>query len=159
MILNCEYCNKTFNKKQADIKRSLKHYCSRSCANKGSPKRKKTKKCKICKALIFSDKKRCPECIKNYIPKFSDSYKISEVIYTNHHKSSTFALIRTRARAIAKKLGWKSCKHCGYDKHIEICHIKPIKDFSEDSLISEVNHIDNLLPLCPNCHWEFDHKN
>ena len=31
-----------------------------------------------------------------------------------------------------------------------------IHSFNENSLVSEVNDISNLIPLCPNCHWEFD---
>ena len=27
-----------------------------------------------------------------------------------------------------------------------------------DQLISEINNIDNLIALCPNHHWEFDHS-
>ena len=52
--------------------------------------------------------------------------------------------------------GPDECAECGYDKHYEICHILPINSFTEDSNISEVNDFDNLVALCPNCHWEFD---
>ena len=44
----------------------------------------------------------------------------------------------------------------GYDKHYEVCHIKAVSDFSEDTPITVINHIDNLVALCPNHHWEFD---
>lgn len=30
--------------------------------------------------------------------------------------------------------------------------------FSMDSLISEINSLENLIYLCPNCHWEFDNE-
>ena len=52
----------------------------------------------------------------------------------------------------------KYCKNCGYDKHVEVCHIKSISEFDKTSLISEINSLDNLIYLCPNCHWEYDHK-
>jgi hypothetical protein len=29
--------------------------------------------------------------------------------------------------------------------------------FPLDTPISVVNSLDNLVGLCPNCHWEFDH--
>lgn len=48
------------------------------------------------------------------------------------------------------------CCVCGYDKHIEIAHIKAVCDFSNESLVSEINDIKNIIPLCPNHHWEFD---
>ena len=45
---------------------------------------------------------------------------------------------------------------CGYEKHVEACHIKPVKEFGMDALLSEVNSAENIAPLCPNCHWELD---
>ncbi|NDG25698.1 MAG: HNH endonuclease [Proteobacteria bacterium] len=50
-------------------------------------------------------------------------------------------------------------KLCIYDKHFEVAHIKPISEFSKDTLITIVNDPSNLIPLCPNCHWEFDNLN
>ena len=48
------------------------------------------------------------------------------------------------------------CEKCGYDKHFEICHKKAISSFPDDALISVVNDLNNLVSLCPNCHWELD---
>ena len=50
----------------------------------------------------------------------------------------------------------QKCVICGYDKHIEIAHIKSVSEFSDDALVSEINDINNLVALCPNHHWEFD---
>lgn len=50
----------------------------------------------------------------------------------------------------------KCCYKCGYDKHYEICHIKAVSKFDDNALIQDINSIDNLIALCPNCHWEFD---
>lgn len=36
------------------------------------------------------------------------------------------------------------------------CHIKAIKLSIKSTRISEINSLDNLIALCPNCHWEFD---
>jgi len=46
----------------------------------------------------------------------------------------------------------QECAICGYNKHIEIAHIKAVSEFSDDSLISEINDISNLVALCPNHH-------
>lgn len=46
---------------------------------------------------------------------------------------------------------------CGYNKHVEVCHKQAIHTFSETATIGEVNAPENLLILCPNCHWEFDY--
>lgn len=48
------------------------------------------------------------------------------------------------------------CAICGYDKHVEVAHIKPVSDFNDDTKISEINSLDNLIGLCPNHHWEYD---
>lgn len=48
------------------------------------------------------------------------------------------------------------CAICGYDKHVEVAHIKSVSDFSDSATIKEINSIDNLIGLCPNHHWEYD---
>ena len=50
----------------------------------------------------------------------------------------------------------RKCAVCGYNKHIEIAHIKGVSEFGDENLISEINDINNLVALCPNHHWEFD---
>ena len=76
-------------------------------------------------------------------------------------KSSSYQSYRSAIRKDAEKTfsekdGNNKCCICGYDKHIEIAHVRPVSDFSEDSLVCEINHINNIIPLCPNHHWEFD---
>ena len=83
---------------------------------------------------------------------------LSEAIYDKHHRSSAYALIRTRARSIAKKLVLDTCEKCGYDKHVEIAHKRGISTFEGDTLISVINSNENLMALCPNCHWEYNHN-
>ncbi len=48
------------------------------------------------------------------------------------------------------------CIVCGYDRHIQISHVKPVSSFPDSALISEINAIENIVSLCPNHHWEFD---
>jgi 5-methylcytosine-specific restriction endonuclease McrA len=69
--------------------------------------------------------------------------------------------IRQHARAVAKNNGFLNapCAKCGYTYHTQICHIKPIKLFTDSSLVVEINDMTNLVQLCPNCHWELDHPN
>lgn len=131
-------------------------YCSRSCAasanNRASPKRKRGKTlCRDCQTPIESGFTFCKSC---FISKTVD-YSLEEVQYDAHHKSSAWALVRARARTATRALP-RVCISCGYDRHVEVCHKTPIKAFSLQAKISEVNHPDNLILLCPNCHWEFD---
>jgi len=130
-------------------------FCSRSCAvshtNSISPKRKPEHQCKGCSCPIISGRVYCKKCSW-----FGSDITLKEAIYTAHHRSSAFAL-PPRARTLAKQLGWTKCQVCGYDKHIEVCHRKAISDFPDSALLSEINNEQNLLALCCNHHWEFDH--
>lgn len=148
-IMQCVNCN-------SDTKNPK--FCSKSCSvsynNKMSPKRiKHTHKCQTCDTLIYRRLKFCKKC-NSRIPK---DLTLREAQYLQHHKSSAFALVRTRARAVAKLHNMTTCQKCGYSKHVEIAHIKAISTYSEDALLSTINHPTNLMSLCPNCHWEFDH--
>ena len=67
------------------------------------------------------------------------------------------AAIRRHAHFIFNSLGGdQKCKVCGYDKHVEVCHIKSVSSFDDNDLITDINSFDNLIGLCPNHHWEFD---
>ena len=50
-----------------------------------------------------------------------------------------------------------SCEVCQYNKHVEVAHRAGVSSFTSTALISEINALDNLVGLCRNCHWEFDH--
>lgn len=71
---------------------------------------------------------------------------------------SRYPYIRSLARKKYLNSGMpQKCRICGYDIHIEVSHIKAVKDFELTATVSEVNNINNLQALCRNCHWEFDH--
>lgn len=61
-------------------------------------------------------------------------------------------------RAFGKSGLPKACRVCGYDKHVEIAHKKAVMEFPDTALISEINAITNLGPLCRNHHWEQEHN-
>lgn len=70
---------------------------------------------------------------------------------------------RTQIRKIAYKSFEESsrpyeCAICGYNKHIEIAHIKAVSDFDDNATITEINDPKNLVGLCPTHHWEFDNN-
>jgi predicted RNase H-like nuclease (RuvC/YqgF family) len=51
------------------------------------------------------------------------------------------------------------CVHCNHLGSTQVCHIKAISDFNKLSTVEEINHISNLIGLCPNCHIDLDkHK-
>lgn len=67
------------------------------------------------------------------------------------------SIIRGFAKSWNKNFTRK-CLICGYDKHTELCHIKPVSLFDADAKLGDINDPKNLIPLCPNCHWEFDNN-
>lgn len=137
-------------------------FCSKSCAasynNKLFPKRKPEHKCKSCNASITSSKRLCEDCSNRNFNWLSKT--LAESIVPNAgHPSWNYCKVRSYARSYFRKHNPKpSCQVCGYDKHVEVCHIKPISDFPLESLLSEVNSLDNLIGLCPNHHWELDNR-
>lgn len=143
-------------------------FCSKSCAASFNNKREdllrlgrrvKTKKCRVCDTLIFQKNSYCPKCIllgkhlRNQ--KHLKDKTLGEEIDGSKKDANIYNNIRQHARRVCREETY-CCDKCGYEKHVEICHIKPIRDFSLDSLVSEINDRSNLVKLCPNCHWELD---
>lgn len=139
-------------------------FCNSSCSaqynNKRRPKKIKLYKhyCKKCGEFLGENTNHrspncCEECNSNYVNWNSVTLKEAK----EKRKYQVHSRIRELAKNNVKGLKrFEQCSNCGYNKHVEICHIKAIKDFEEDSKISEINNLNNLVGLCPNCHWEFD---
>lgn len=140
----------TGNHKNNEVRRNyipnLCLYCNKPILPQPYIELSRTRKKKFC-SVSCSAKSRAPENTKNLPVGDADSKPRSEMDRVS---------IRGHSRRQVRHRP-KVCQNCGYDKYIEICHIKAIKDFAPDELVSVVNHIDNLLSLCRNCHHEFDH--
>lgn len=146
----CKECGKIIeigdNDKVCIIKR--RKFCNKSCSVKYNNRiKEENKKEKI-------DKKEKEQKITLY-----DTMTKGELFNKCSNWQSARSAIQKNAKRIFEKSDKeKCCEECGYDKHYEICHIKSVSDFSDDTLISEINNIDNLKALCPNHHWEFDNN-
>lgn len=154
----CKNCQEPFEEKDY---RSV--FCSRSCSatytNKHFPKRKRLRICKTCTNLVSSGYTYCKDCIKlnkhMIYGKPLMSMTLEEFETRSGQKNNNrYSGIRFHSRMIARELP-NICK-CGYDKHVEVCHIKGISEFPKTTLVSVINAKENLIKLCPNCHWEFD---
>ncbi len=118
--------------------------------------------CVNCKEWCGTGRKYCKKCReekkineeKELLNKLSKMKK-KDCCYEKGHISNKYAYIRWHAQRTHKE-NFQSCQNCGYKKHVELCHIKPIKEWSENSLLIEINSDKNIIGLCPNCHWEFD---
>ncbi len=134
-----------------NLKKQQTKYCSKTC------RLKPPAFCKNCghkvKRINGQDRAFCELCKQDWAGR--GDKVLRDVIYDIHHKSSAFSLVRSRARAIVKDEP-QVCEKCGYDKHVEVCHIKAISTYEMNTLLSVINDRKNLVLLCPNCHWEFD---
>lgn len=164
MNVECQCCQKVFNKHNNQIKKTKGNYCSKSCAakinNRITPKRKKTGVCIDCKVSITTSHSRCSICRDKNKKLYSNSKTRADLESpkSSGRLANKYCRLRQNARLVAKKAGLleKPCAKCGYNKYVEICHIKSIKDFEDTDLICDINNINNLIQLCPNCHWELD---
>ena len=162
--VECLNCQTKFSKKNAEIKKSPNHFCSSSCAakinNSKFAKRAPEGNCKSCNKPIPSSRTYCVDCkgeTKNIRGKFYYNDKTLEEAIREGKKASRYCTIREYARKTLLKSGLeKCCQNCGYDKHVEVCHVKSISSFDISTTIREINDLSNLIYLCPNCHWELD---
>ena len=156
----CFNCNKEFTPKNKPANLN-KPFCSRSCAathnNLVAQKRFKQGKCKSCEEPVGSGYTYCKKCFTYNTGAWQ--HKTIKQIKAEYPRIQAHAKIRGYSYTVYKSSNKpKYCCNCGYDKHYEVCHIKAIKDFSDESTLGEVHHIDNLIALCRNCHWEYDHN-
>ena len=149
----CKNCNISFLKRASEIKRKnvKNHFCSRRCAvtynNILFPKRPHNNLCRKCgNRTIKSDHKFCKNCSPLGLKPLSE--QTLEEAGRNSLRYNAINVLKDRS---------KICVNCGYDKAVDCCHIKPVSSFKKESLLSEINHPTNLIFLCKNCHWEFDH--
>jgi len=145
-------------------------FCSRTCAtttnNQKNPKRKvKPRPCKKCKVIFVPSRGKprtniCQIC-KNKRLNYSKVTTLGDLQQMlsakGKHPSWKNAYVRENNRQLNKALILQGCRACGYKLHVELAHIKPITSFPLTATLAEVNSPSNVLPLCPNHHWEFDH--
>lgn len=87
----------------------------------------------------------------------NDNKMLKELIRLNGNPSHRYENIRGDARRRIKNLKQLCCQNCKYSKRTNVCHLRPISNFSPNTRLSIINDVKNLLVLCPNCHWCLDH--
>lgn len=171
----CKYCDKIIevgNQKVSVIRK--KKFCNQSCGAKynnqgriqnplgmnGRPKpeggqlyidsdgRKRIMYlCTNCNNLVHKKGRKCQPCYFDSIRSDGSNLKKGDMYRTS---------IGSHSRNVMKdKLD--KCYICGYDVHVQVCHIKPVSEFSDDTTLDIINAPSNLIVLCPNHHWELDH--
>jgi hypothetical protein len=144
----CPVCNKPAKRK----------YCSVRCANLDKPRRKKQGKCKSCDLAISASRTYCDGCYKDRKNNLDlDGRSKKEIESHTKSSSAKYSVIATHARKKYLNILTK-CMCCNYTRHVEVCHIKSVRSFPDSALLKDINSPENIVILCPNCHWELDHK-
>lgn len=162
--ISCKVCGKKRLKPISQIKKHPESFCSTSCAttwtNREFPKRFKTGKCKECGDTINNSRVYCFNCWsqKDQSKKGALFEKTLADVRALGLKRFHSAMRQVARQIFSSKnnLSEVCCTNCGYSKHTEICHIRAIKDFPNTTTVREVTDYNNLIALCPNCHWELD---
>lgn len=165
---NCFSCNKETFKTKKEVTDSLtkRLFCSKSCsASFNNTLRIKSKKYSYlyneCSCGKPKTKKAeyCKECFKIEAGKPILEKTLRELTASSD-TSIRFNAVRAHARKFMKQSNIvKECIKCKTNEFkdiLEVCHIKALKDFSEETLIKEVNSLNNLIYLCPSHHTLLD---
>lgn len=145
-----------------DVKR--KKFCNLSCSaihnNTGRVRSQKPDQFCSCGKQISkrSSTGLCRSCALNLLERsIENQTKTSLADRRNYYNSWRSSISRHAVRVFDASGLDKKCAICGYETRVDICHVKPVAMFCENALITEINDLSNLVPLCPNHHWEFDH--
>jgi len=168
----CAFCSKDIEVRRGAVSASGRNYCSSYCSAKVNGLGRQTnppkkRNCKRCNTEFFNSKAHtnkfhCKACVdsssvdpEHHKTKTKKEY--NEILSVKgKHPSWLNAAVRGFCRSWNASIAKLPCQKCGYALHIELCHIKPVSVFGEETTLGEINHPDNILVLCRNHHWEFD---
>jgi hypothetical protein len=169
--VSCANCSLQFKRRKSEVRGNC--FCSRTCSAQFNNRKrnKKTslstssptnKPCTVCGQRRRGKSDLCKNCSPRQIRNKSlPNMTVGEFFITRETKDPNYARRRSSisklARSWNKELKGKPCLNCGYDKHTEFCHIKAVVEFGPTDTLWDMNGPHNIIPLCPNCHWEFDH--
>jgi hypothetical protein len=164
--LNCE--TPIYSSEQLKLRETLtRKFCSKSCAGTynnvvRSSRREITNvdrasrnydTCPLCSASKRREAKVCRDCKNN-------AWKLrtkGELFSSRTNWQCARSTIQKRARVVYLQTNRiPACAWCGYTHHVEICHIRPVCEFSDETPLGVINDPSNLQGLCPTHHWEHD---
>jgi HNH endonuclease len=153
----CRQCGTSFQRENSSS-RELGQFCSLSCCAKWQASRRlgsgKPKVCLDCGSTIQRRTRRCIQCASTYRARAAAEQTLGK-LRAEYSISQFHAKVRENARG--NYTGKRECAACGYNLHVDICHIRPVADFPAEATLAEVNAPSNLIALDKRCHWEFDH--
>lgn len=118
-------------------------------------------KCLGCNVRIKNASSYCLKCyrqtqIQAYL---NNTQPLSGYLHKCPKNPSYFVKVRQHARRVAKqlKLYDSGCACCPFLIGLQVCHVNSIASYDLSTPINIVNAPNNLVILCPNCHWLQDH--
>lgn len=159
---NCRHCNKELVRRPNERPgKFLKRvFCDRSCLGlhtnlKFVGTRSKAQTCS-CGGNKDRTSLICIKCTNSRLL----NRTLEDILKSESYSSTLLAEVRKRARdIITKSSKVKKCLYCNHDEFkdvLEVCHIRGIMTFPKTATVAEINHIDNLIWLCPSHHAMFD---
>lgn len=172
----CDYCKNPIqirgNRRASSLRKNK--FCGLSCSAKannklprkrgGSTGRRVTRVCLTCsdpiEMMASSRTKYCSKSCKARSILRRDLSSVTKGLLFSVCASWQAARSTIQKDARTKFLanaGSNKCSVCGYSNHVQVCHRKSVSSFKDSATIGEINNFGNLIGLCPNHHWEFDH--
>ena len=131
--LQCDHCHAFFQRPSYMIDKYDTQFCSRQCS------------------LAHHNKLRS-------IVSLNDCQVTTEQLQSSGKTNQQIrGIITSNNRQRNRELKKLPCIVCGYTKHVQLAHVRPVHTFSSSATLREINAKDNVIPLCPNHHWEYDH--
>lgn len=128
----------------------MREYVKRNCDRCNVTyvlKENRSQYCYKCRSLVKIEQSTGGKTIGHYRSKNTE----------NGHRSWLLSEIRKHCRTMNKHR-IDECQACGYARRVERCHVRGLAEWPDETLVSVINHPDNVLILCPNHHTEFDNK-
>lgn len=156
MIVKCLNCDIKFEKKASEVRKSPRHFCTRSCnasyQNRVKPRRGPEGQCRQCRRPFTTTRVFCSATCRAASKRNSPPMTPYESVRAWRQ--------RAKARAV-EFLGGK-CQNCGYNRCLRALafhHRDPRKkDFGISSRCiswgSMVKELKKCVLLCSNCHME-----
>jgi hypothetical protein len=112
--------------------------------------------CDTCREIVRSETSK-ERHGKNALQKPIDTFTKGELLNLKGYSRYKALLVKHANKVFDESGQERKCRICGYSL-VDICHIVDVSYFTEDTLISEINNLRNLVTLCPTHHREFDKK-
>lgn len=115
-------------------------------------------KCLICKCggKKSHNSVMCQSCRSEDKLRVQEERTLFDIALKGNARVKWSSLRELAKRKLTRLRAKKCCAICGFDIVVDCCHIKPINSFSKNSLVKEVNSVENLIYLCPNHHKMLD---